>query len=189
VTAAAERVPARVPLAAALVAAAGTAMLTARPPIVAASTRPVAVLGALFVVLAAVAAGWPVPRDAHPPAVPPRTATALGVGAVLLARVLGAGRAPGSLTVVTVALGTLAAVSEELWFRRFLHGLLEPAGATVAVTATAALFALVHVPIYGWGVLPLDLAAGLVLGWQRAATGSWAPGAVTHTVANVVVLL
>jgi hypothetical protein len=38
-------------------------------------------------------------------------------------------------------------------------------------------------------VLPLDLAAGLLLGWQRATTGSWAAPAVTHVVANLLVVL
>jgi membrane protease YdiL (CAAX protease family) len=38
-------------------------------------------------------------------------------------------------------------------------------------------------------VLPLDLAAGLLLGWQRQATGSWAVPAATHVVANLLVVL
>jgi hypothetical protein len=37
--------------------------------------------------------------------------------------------------------------------------------------------------------LPIDLAAGAVLGWQRWATGSWAVPAVTHVVANLLMVV
>jgi membrane protease YdiL (CAAX protease family) len=47
---------------------------------------------------------------------------------------------------------------------------------------------LVHVSLYGAWVLPLDLAAGLVLAWQRWATGSWAVPAATHVLGNLLVL-
>ena len=65
-----------------------------------------------------------------------------------------------------------AAVAEELFFRGFLYDLVLPAGAGAAVVVSAACFAVVHVTTWGWAVLPLDLAAGLVLSWQRAATGA-----------------
>ena len=51
------------------------------------------------------------------------------------------------------------------------------------------LFAAVHVTVYGLWVLPLDLAAGLLLGWQRQATGSWLVPAVTHAIANLLVVV
>ena len=54
---------------------------------------------------------------------------------------------------------------------------------------TAVLFALVHVATYGLWVLPVDLAAGALLGWQRHVTGSWTVPAYTHVIANVLVLL
>jgi hypothetical protein len=38
-------------------------------------------------------------------------------------------------------------------------------------------------------VLPIDLAAGLVLSWQRWASGSWRVPAVTHVLANVLVVI
>ena len=50
-------------------------------------------------------------------------------------------------------------------------------------------FALVHLTVYGAWVLPIDLAAGLVLGWQRWATGSWRAPAVTHAFANLLVVI
>jgi hypothetical protein len=42
------------------------------------------------------------------------------------------------------------------------------------------------VPLYGIAVLPVDLGAGLLLGWQRWATGTWTVPAVTHAAANVL---
>jgi hypothetical protein len=35
-------------------------------------------------------------------------------------------------------------------------------------------------------VLPVDLGAGLLLGWQRWATGTWTVPAVTHAAANAL---
>jgi membrane protease YdiL (CAAX protease family) len=57
------------------------------------------------------------------------------------------------------------------------------------MAGSAVLFAVVHVGVYGVWVLPLDVAAGLVLGWQRWATGSWAVPAATHVVANLVMVI
>jgi membrane protease YdiL (CAAX protease family) len=82
----------------------------------------------------------------------------------------------------------LAAAAEEAFFRRFVYGWLVSRSATIAVVGSAVLFALIHVPVYGVHVLPLDFAAGLLLGWQRWASGSWAPSAVTHVFANLLQL-
>lgn len=116
----------------------------------------------------------------------------LGVGALAFA----VGRAVVDVPVrpsglaVAIGLNALAAVAEEAFFRRYLYGLVvERYGATVAVVVTASAFALVHVTVWGWWVLPLDLAAGLVLSWQRAATGRWSVPAATHVVANTLALL
>ena len=50
----------------------------------------------------------------------------------------------------------------------------------------AVCFALLHVPLYGWHVVPLDLAVGLVLGGLRHGTGTAAAPAVTHVGADLV---
>lgn len=84
--------------------------------------------------------------------------------------------------------GTVAAVSEELFFRRFLYGWLSRWGVPVALVGSAVAFAAVHVPLYGLSALPIDFAAGLLLGWQRWATGGWTAPAVTHVVANFLTL-
>ena len=83
----------------------------------------------------------------------------------------------------------LAAVGEEAFFRRFLYGWVESRGPAVAVGATAVAFAAVHLPVYGVETLALNTAAGLVLGWQRWATGSWTAPAVTHAAANLLAFL
>jgi membrane protease YdiL (CAAX protease family) len=111
----------------------------------------------------------------------------LGIAAFGLARWLQA--SPGLPTPaipLTVAGNVLAAVAEELFFRRLMYGWLLKAGTGVAVGGTAAAFAAVHVPVYGVTILPIDLAAGLLFGWQRWATGSWSASAVTHAAANLL---
>ena len=116
----------------------------------------------------------------------------LGVGAVAFAlgRAVVEGPVRPSGLAVAVGLNALAAVAEEAFFRRYLYGLVvERHGAAVAVAVTAGAFALVHVTVWGWWVLPLDLAAGLVLSWQRAATGRWSVPAATHVLANTLALL
>jgi len=62
-------------------------------------------------------------------------------------------------------------------------------GTPVAVAGSAAAFALVHVTTYGVRVLPLDLAAGLLLSWQRAASGTWRVPALTHVLANLLAVI
>lgn len=88
-----------------------------------------------------------------------------------------------------IAASVVAAVAEEIFFRRLVYGWLERWGAWLAIAGSAALFALVHVPVYGLGVLPLDFAAGLVFAWQRRATGSWTAPATTHVFANLLASL
>lgn len=114
---------------------------------------------------------------------------AVGVAAFALGRVIGGGHPPVPFAARFIVLNTLAAVAEEAFFRRLLYGALERHGAALAVAGSTILFALVHVTVYGWWVLPIDLAAGLVLSWQRWATGSWTVPAVTHVVANVLVVI
>lgn len=90
---------------------------------------------------------------------------------------------------IVVATASVAAVAEELFFRRLVYGWLARWGAVVAVAGSAVLFAAVHVPAYGPGVLPVDLAAGLVFGWQRWSSGTWTAPAVTHVLANLLALV
>jgi membrane protease YdiL (CAAX protease family) len=82
--------------------------------------------------------------------------------------------------------GSVAAIAEEAFFRRFLYGWLSRWGMPIAVVGSAVAFAAVHIPVYGAVAFPLDLGAGLVFGWQRAAAGSWTAPAITHVVANLM---
>jgi Type II CAAX prenyl endopeptidase Rce1-like len=183
------RTPSLVPACAVVV---GSAALAARPLLGHVMANPDAALVAGFVVLLVVGAALPLPepadRLAGGPALLP---LALGVGAFALARVMGGGHGPAGSLPRLLVLNGLAAVAEEAFFRRLAYGVLlaRSGRAGVALAGSAVLFALVHVTGYGFWVLPLDLAAGLLLGWQRQVTGGWAVPAATHILANALVLM
>jgi membrane protease YdiL (CAAX protease family) len=84
--------------------------------------------------------------------------------------------------VVTV----LVAAAEEVILRGALFDALDEAsGTAIALAATSVAFALLHVPLYGWHVVPLDLGVGLALGGLRVLTGGVAASAVAHAVADL----
>ncbi len=183
------------PRAAVLTGAAGCLLLVARPSLLQVTGHRTLTLVVLFVVLLAVGGLWPVSRPlvgsqaGGAPAVSPTAALAAGVAAFALGRLVAGGQAPLPFTASVVALNSLAAVSEEAFFRRLVYDALAPRGVAAAVVGSAVLFAVVHVGVYGAWVLPLDVAAGLVLGWQRWVTGSWAVPGATHVVANLVMVI
>ncbi|MGH2465339.1 MAG: CPBP family glutamic-type intramembrane protease [Candidatus Limnocylindrales bacterium] len=127
----------------------------------------------------------------------------VGVGSVMIGVV-------GSLVLVALALGasqlagqpiravpktefalwavvtTVVASAEELVLRGALfNALRDSAGLVVAVVVTSAAFALMHVPLYGWHVVPLDVGVGVFLAGLRLASGSVAAPAVAHVVADL----
>jgi len=114
---------------------------------------------------------------------------AIGFAAVLLARAAAGAAPPVPVTVAIVALNTAAALAEEAFFRGFLFGRLEPWGVGLAVGVSALAFAAIHLPLYGWAAFPVDLGAGLLLSWQRAASGTWAVPGATHALANLLAVL
>ncbi len=185
-----DRSPRLSTIAVGVIAAAGCGLLAARPALVDATPTPVAVLAALFVALLILGARLPLP------AAPARRRTwtttssvLIGVLAFGLGRVLVGGHPPLRASLFLIAANTLAAVAEEAWFRRLCFGLLAPAGMPFAIAGSSVLFAAVHVSIYGFWVLPLDVAAGLLFAWQRSVTGSWRAPAITHVIANLLVVL
>lgn len=115
--------------------------------------------------------------------------TAVGLAAFGIARTTLVSAHPQNLplwgAVVTVAAG----IGEEALFRRLLYGWLARWGAIIAILASAVLFALIHVPGYGVGAFGVDLAAGVLFGWQRWASGTWSAPATTHAAANLMQLL
>ncbi len=114
--------------------------------------------------------------------------TAAGVAAVCAAQMLAGHVHTAPLAGRFVLLDIVAAIAEEAFFRRLLFGLLRPYGAAPAVVGSAALFAIVHLTTYGAWVLPLDFAVGLLFGWQRETSGTWVSPAITHVIANLLVV-
>ena len=169
---------------------AGAAVLLARPWLVARAPDPTTVLVVAFVAIGVVAVALPLPPVARPaPLATTAAVAAVGVAAFVAGRLLGGGTAAVPALGAYVARNTLAAVAEEALFRRLLYGLLEPSGAAIAVVGSAAAFAAVHLTVWGAWALPVDLAAGLVLSWQRWASGRWSVPAATHAAANLVAVL
>lgn len=80
----------------------------------------------------------------------------------------------------------VVAAAEEI----FLRGALFDAvarwrGPVSAVAVGSVLFALLHVPLYGWHVVPLDLAVGVWLGALRVVTGSPTAPLTAHLTADL----
>jgi membrane protease YdiL (CAAX protease family) len=115
-------------------------------------------------------------------------AVVLGAGAILLA-VWGQQTVPATTGSLSLGLTALASVAEEAFFRGFLYRRLAPHGAVVAIVAGAAAFALVHALAYPPPAVGVDFAAGLLLGWQRWAAGTWLVPAGTHMFANLLVVM
>jgi membrane protease YdiL (CAAX protease family) len=158
---------------------------------------PIAV-GALFgaaLLTVGVAAGW---RPSRPS------------GASAAARAAGLGAAAGVLLALTALVGphpswaaayaaglpaapwaaatVLVAAAEEVVLRGALFAeLLDARGVATAVVATSTVFALMHVPVYGWRAVPLDLGVGLVFAGLRLLTGGVAAPAVAHALADLAV--
>jgi membrane protease YdiL (CAAX protease family) len=81
----------------------------------------------------------------------------------------------------------IVATAEEL----FLRGALFDAakrwlGDVAAIVMPAVAFAALHVPLYGWHVVPLDLAVGVWLGALRQISGTWTAPAIAHTLADLL---
>jgi membrane protease YdiL (CAAX protease family) len=114
-------------------------------------------------------------------------------GAILvLVAVLAAGGATasaGSSTLPFVPWATatvLVATGEEAVLRGVLFDALgERHGAAIAVLVTSACFALIHVPVYGWHVVPLDFGVGLWLAGVRLLSGGIAAPAMAHALADL----
>jgi membrane protease YdiL (CAAX protease family) len=81
---------------------------------------------------------------------------------------------------------TAVAVGEEVFLRGALFDALDrSAGGAAAVLVTSIAFALMHVPLYGWQVVPLDLGVGLFFAGLRLATGGVAAPAMAHVLADL----
>jgi membrane protease YdiL (CAAX protease family) len=111
----------------------------------------------------------------------------LMVGAILLAPVVSGplSARPVSAFLPWAVIAAVIATLEEASIRGVLYRRWEgEAGTVAAILVGAAVFALIHLPRYGLGAMPLDAAVGLALGGLRALTGRVWPCAVAHTVAD-----
>ena len=85
-----------------------------------------------------------------------------------------------------VAVTCLVAAGEEAMLRgAILDRTRAAAGLVPAVILTSAVFALMHVPLYGWSVVPVDFGAGLVLCGLRLLSGGIAAPTVAHALADL----
>ena len=155
-----------------------------------AASYPAALAFAGALLALSVGAGWRFTPDRRWP----RAIAAGLAGAALLVAAwataaphlpLAAGQHLAPLLVWT-PLVALVAVAEEIALRGVLfRAVLEAGGAPLAIAVTSIVFALMHVPLYGWGALPLDLAAGVLLGGLRLLSGGVTAPTVVHVLADL----
>jgi membrane protease YdiL (CAAX protease family) len=85
-----------------------------------------------------------------------------------------------------VAVTLLVVGAEEAVLRgALLDRVTRAGGLAPALVATSVAFALLHVPLYGWPVVPLDLAVGFVLGGLRVATRTIVAPIAAHALADL----
>jgi membrane protease YdiL (CAAX protease family) len=153
-----------------------------------AASMPAAVVFACLLLFTAIAAGWR-------PALPAWSGIALGIGGALVLvgfalqardwHMLGPTEsilplAGWSVIVVCVA------VAEEILLRGVvLPSLARGCGPITGLLLSSILFAGIHVPLYGVGALPLDLAVGLWLGGLRLLSGGVTASATAHALADL----
>jgi membrane protease YdiL (CAAX protease family) len=147
------------------------------------------VLLALYLAIGGASVAADVGRAERPAVLTPSTVLLLGL--LALGAVTWVARSPVPIRWSPWApvLGVFAAVAEEALFRRLAYGRLLRFGVPVAIVGSAVAFALLHVPLYGVAVLPVDLGAGLLLSWQRWACGTWTVPAATHAAANLLAVI
>ncbi|HUZ69927.1 MAG TPA: CPBP family intramembrane glutamic endopeptidase [Candidatus Saccharimonadales bacterium] len=153
-----------------------------------AASMPAGVAFALALLALAAGAGWRLGR-------PSLAAAGIGVagGLVLVAAWLTARTSAAvDLAPVNTAIAAwtpvvaLIAVAEEVMLRGVLFNAMRNWGGDGwALAATTVLFAAMHVPLYGVGALPLDLAVGLLLGGLRIVSGSVLAPAIAHVLADI----
>ena len=88
--------------------------------------------------------------------------------------------------VIWAAVTGLVSVAEEVLLRGALFDAVNrTAGGLAAIVVTSAAFALMHVPLYGWQIVPLDFGVGIWFAGLRLASGSVVAPAVAHLLADL----
>lgn len=152
-----------------------------------------AAYGLAWLGLAAVAGWRPVRRTGELPTGQLRAAGLGLAGGLLLVAASLAFRHPGPLLVAHAApfapwaaVTILVAGAEEVVLRGAFFAALGPVVGPFGVALLAALaFALIHVPLEGWSIVPLDVGAGLWLGGLRLLSGGVTAPAAAHVVADL----
>lgn len=94
--------------------------------------------------------------------------------------------APAGHLAVWALVVTAVAVGEEVLLRGVLWDAVSARrGPGAAMAVSSVVFALMHIPMYGWRAAPLDLAAGLWLGGLRWLTRGTTAPAVAHVLADL----
>jgi len=88
----------------------------------------------------------------------------------------------GAWAVATIVVATgEEAVLRGVIFDRLIRGV----GVWPAILITSLAFALIHVPFYGWRVVPLDLGVGIWLAGLRLASGGILAPSIAHAVGDL----
>ena len=170
------------PAAAAMLVGASALLLTRTT--IALGPVPALTLSLCYHAIGAAAVAIPVAKDV--PVLRPSLVFLAGVVAVLTVLGLVGPGVPIRFGWTGAPVAALAGIAEEALFRRLLYDRLSRFGTIAAVVGSAVAFALLHVPLYGIAVLPVDLGAGLLLSWQRWASGTWTVPAATHVAAQLL---
>jgi len=178
----------RTELGAVLVLAGSVALLMSRPTLSATRSAPLVLIG-LYAAMGSAAVMVDVPPVDRSAMLAPSTALMLGLVGLGTVAWMSGTPVPIPWSPWAPVLGVCAAVAEEALFRRLAYGRLLRFGVPVAIVGSALAFALLHVPLYGVAVLPIDLGAGLLLSWQRWASGTWTVPAGTHAAANLLAVI
>ena len=148
--------------------------------------------GAVFGVTLILMAKWPL--TPHAWRLPGRRSVAIGlIGGLLLIAVpvlIQPGPRPIGLRPEPFAawalVTSLVAVGEEALLRGALFDAVKTTGGLItAIAVTSVVFALMHVPLYGWSVVPVDIGAGVILGGLRILGRGVSAPAVAHTFADL----
>ncbi|MGH2594354.1 MAG: lysostaphin resistance A-like protein [Actinomycetota bacterium] len=150
------------------------------------ATRIALLLGVFAAILAA---SLLVPGAGEVARLSPMMVLAVGLLGVGLAAGVAGRPTAAPLGAAALPLSLFGALAEEALFRRAAYGWLDRYGSTVAIVGSALLFAVIHVPLYGAAAFPVDLGAGLLLSWQRWASGTWTVPAATHAAANLIAVI
>ena len=114
-------------------------------------------------------------------------AALVGLAVVAHLGASGPSLAPAAAFLPWASITILVATAEELVLRGVLFAAIRRrAGVATAIAVTSVAFAMMHVPLYGWHVVPLDLGVGIWLGGLRLLGRGVAAPALAHVLADLV---